>query len=98
MELILGTAQLTRPYGILHTDPISRDSPHDILRASKASGFGAVDTALIYGEAEEAIRDARLGMPIHTKIDPAVGGLASIRQSMKTLNVEAVDVVPGSPL
>lgn len=93
MQLILGTAQLTRPYGILHVDAPSGESPHDILHEAKKSGFGAIDTAPVYGEAERAIGDARLGMRIHTKIDPSIEGLVSIRQSLKRLNIEALEVV-----
>lgn len=93
MDLILGTAQLTRPYGVLETRALEGDSPYAVLQAARASGYAGLDTAPIYGDAEKAIGESNLGLPIHTKIDPTMDGLTSIHHSRIRLAVERLDVV-----
>lgn len=93
MHLILGTAQLTRPYGILRDASPTRDSPHSVLHAAKDSGFTGLDTAPIYGDAERVIGGANLGIALHTKIDPELDGVASVLRSKERLGVQKLDVV-----
>jgi aryl-alcohol dehydrogenase-like predicted oxidoreductase len=93
VDLILGTAQLTRPYGVIETSAFASDPPHAVLQAAKASGYAGLDTAPIYGDAEKAIGESNLGLPVHTKIDPTMDGLTSIQQSRIRLAVERLDVV-----
>ena len=93
VDLILGTAQLTRPYGILQAGAAVSGSPQEVLYAAKDCGFVGVDTAPIYGEAEKVIGEAQTGLEIHTKIDPAVDGVTSIVQSRERLGVARLGVV-----
>ncbi|MEQ9086641.1 MAG: aldo/keto reductase [Pontimonas sp.] len=93
MDLILGTAQLTRPYGILQAGAAASGSPQEVLYTARDCGFVGVDTAPIYGEAEKVIGEAQTGLEIHTKIDPALDGVASIVQSRERLGVERLGVV-----
>lgn len=93
VDLIIGTAQLTRPYGILQAGATASSTPQDVLYAASESGFVGVDTAPIYGEAEEVIGEAQLGLEIHTKIDPELDGLTSIVQSRERLKVERLQLV-----
>lgn len=93
MDLILGTAQLTRPYGILQAGATVNETPSAVLYAARDSGFVGVDTAPIYGEAEEVIGEAQLDMEIHTKIDPELDGVTSILHSRERLGVERLQIV-----
>ena len=93
VDLILGTAQLTRPYGIVQASASASDSPEKVLFAARDCGFVGLDTAPIYGEAEKVIGDAQTGLEIHTKIDPAADGVTSIVQSRERLRVERLKVV-----
>jgi len=93
VDLILGTAQLTRPYGILQAGAAVSGSPQEVLYAARDFGFVGVDTAPIYGEAEKVIGEAQTGLEIHTKIDPAVDGVTSIVQSRERLGVARLGVV-----
>jgi len=95
VRLILGTAQLTRPYGILHpTQPsVSGDSASRVLQSAKAERFDGIDTAPVYGRAEDIIGREGLGLPVHTKLEPGVDGIRSIQQSMSRLAVDYLEVV-----
>ena len=93
VDLILGTAQLTRPYGILQVGSLDNDAPQDVLYAARDCGFVGIDTAPVYGEAEKAIGEAQPGLEIHTKIDPAVDGVTSIMQSRERLRVKRLQVL-----
>lgn len=93
MDLILGTAQLTRPYGILQTDVSASSSPHEVLHAARNFGYAAIDTAPTYGEAEHVIGEMKLNLPIHTKIDPQLNGVTSVYKSTGRLGVDRLDVV-----
>jgi len=94
MELVLGTAQLTRPYGVLSASQFSEgDSPQELFRAARESGFSALDTAALYGNAEEAIGSVDHGLKVHTKLDPALDPEKSVHQSLRRLGVSFIDVV-----
>lgn len=93
VELVLGTAQLARPYGIVRTYSHSADDPAVVLKSAEAFGFGAVDTAPVYGEAERIIGDAKIGMAVHTKLDPEMDEIKSIRRSCLRLGVQKIDIV-----
>jgi len=53
-RLIVGTAQLTEPYGI-YAAQAGRDSAADILRFAVSCGIRAFDTAALYGGAEREL-------------------------------------------
>lgn len=95
MELVLGTAQLTRPYGVLgetsrHT---AGDSPQELFEAARNCGFAGLDTAASYGDAEEAIGSADHGLKIYTKLDPALDPEESVYQSLRKMGVSFLDIV-----
>lgn len=54
-RLILGTAQLTAAYGLFAGEDI-RDDPMAILEHAFAHGIATFDTAALYGDTEEVIR------------------------------------------
>ena len=55
MELILGTAQLVRRYGITASRVPSSGDAHALLAAAREVGVRALDTAPGYGTAEATI-------------------------------------------
>lgn len=94
MELILGTAQLTRRYGIL---AINRD-PDDatttaLLTTAYDLGVRCVDTAPAYGDAEDAIGSSGLPLRIHTKLAPGLSAEQSLAGSLTRLRRDRVDVL-----
>lgn len=95
MELILGTAQLARPYGVLdgRTSKRSLVDAAKLLHFSEALGFEALDTAPVYGEAEMVIGRSGVGLPVHTKLVPNVSPEHSVEASLKRLGRRFLDVV-----
>lgn len=96
MQLILGTAQLTRPYGIMdgtEAHEPTRRNPEEALRVAQNLGFSAIDTAPVYGNAEVEIGDADVALAIHTKLLQGLGAASSVDQSLSRLRRARVDVV-----
>ena len=92
MELILGTAQLVQPYGVLsHSAPA--DSASEILETAREFGFTCLDTAPKYGHAEVAIGSIEHGLKIHTKIRAGVDPSLSLTRSLDALGVPQVEVL-----
>jgi aryl-alcohol dehydrogenase-like predicted oxidoreductase len=92
--LVLGTAQLCAPYGLLGDSPVAvGDDPAGFLAAAQAFGFTAVDTAPSYPGAEAMIGTSGGLMAIHTKLDPTVGATASLEGSLARLRCNFVDVL-----
>ena len=92
MELILGTAQLVQPYGVLaHSAPA--DSASEILETASEFGFTCLDTAPKYGDAEVAIGLIEHGLKIHTKIRAGVDPSLSLTRSLDALGVPQVEVL-----
>lgn len=95
MELILGTAGISAPYGILHL-PSQRNSVDEwvsSLRDLRSLGFSGVDTAPVYGDAEELLGRAGVTVPIHTKLSPGVEPLQSLAQSLARIRRNRVSVL-----
>lgn len=71
VKLVLGTAQLSRSYGVIQRHrEVRRDNPKAILRAAESVGFVALDTSPLYGEAEKDIGFSGTTMAVFTKLDP----------------------------
>ena len=88
MNIILGTAQLTRDYGLLaragqHRPP-SRS--RELLTLAESLGFYGLDTAPIYGTAEEQIGEAHTSLPVFTKLDPSLSVSHSLMRSLSRLH------------
>ena len=96
MQVILGTAQLTRPYGVMEgkgENDRTRGNPEEVLRLAKDLGFEAIDTAPVYGRAEAEIGKSSVNLEIHTKLLPGLGSASSVEQSLSRLRRARVDVV-----
>lgn len=93
--LILGTAQLTRSYGVTAraSSPSSVESAGSILSGAAALGFSAIDTAPVYGDAELAIGTSGVSLPVHTKLSPGDEPEHSVRESLRRLDRNWVEVV-----
>jgi hypothetical protein len=81
MNLILGTAQLMRKYGVINRRNSSNsiDEAVGLLKKAEELGFYAVDTASICGEAEIAVGLSGINQEIHTKLDPEL----EVKQSLE---------------
>ena len=95
MEVVLGTAQLTREYGITsRQNPAPKESsPRELLKSAEELGCIAIDTAPVYGAAEFEIGEAGTKLPLHSKLDPAVPAGESIRNSLKNLQRDYLDIL-----
>ena len=94
MDAILGTAQLSVPYGVLSDSVQARgQDPFDLIRAAVEAGFVALDTAPAYGSAETLIGASGIDCPVHTKLDPTMEPAESLAASLDRLRRDAVDVV-----
>lgn len=95
MELVLGTAQLIRPYGVLGGN-VSKHSVAEataLLECSEVFGFTALDTSPVYGDAEQFIGRSGVVLPVHTKLLPGVGAAHSVEASLRRLRRNFLDVV-----
>jgi len=103
MELILGTAQLTRPYGIVATVRDGADDGNgpdgrrgvagDLLRTAVDLGVMTVDTAPAYGDAESVIGSSGLPFAVQTKLAPGLAPKDSLIGSLTRLRRDRVDVL-----
>tara|TARA_B110000503_G_scaffold140751_1_gene232439 strand:- start:227 stop:1063 length:837 start_codon:yes stop_codon:yes gene_type:complete len=94
VKLILGTAQLVQPYGVLGNSYGPREgAAPSILKAAVVGGFSALDTAPIYGDAEATIGSIDHGLGLHTKIRHGSDSVESVKQSLAALATSRLDVV-----
>ena len=94
MELILGTAQLTRRYGVVATDRApDAATATALLAAAYDLGVRCVDTAPAYGDAEDVIGTSCLPFRVHTKLAPGVPPQRSLAGSLDRLRRDRVDVL-----
>jgi aryl-alcohol dehydrogenase-like predicted oxidoreductase len=93
--LVLGTAQLTRAYGVTaeKSSLASFESAVSILAAAEALGFSAIDTAPVYGDAERVIGSSGGSLPVHTKLSPGVEPEHSVQESLHRLGRNWVEIV-----
>jgi aryl-alcohol dehydrogenase-like predicted oxidoreductase len=64
-----------------------------MLRRASSLGFGAIDTAPSYGDAEIVIGSSGVALPVHTKVDPEHEPAQSLARSLARLQRESVDVL-----
>lgn len=94
VKLFLGTAQLSRAYGVFGANQsYSRESPVLLVEAAASFGYSGIDTAPVYGHAETHIGRAKSPLPVYTKLDPAQGVDDSILQSRSLLRRNFLDGV-----
>ena len=94
MELILGTAQLTRRYGIVaRSEGPDSGSADTLLHAAHELRIRTVDTAPAYGDAEAVIGRSGIPFVVHTKLDPTLAPEASLVASLDRLHRQRVDVL-----
>lgn len=95
MELILGTAGMSAPYGVLrpHAQMDSADEWVSSLGELQRLGFSAIDTAPVYGDSEELLGRAGVTIPIHTKLRPGLDPLQSLEQSLARIGRDRVSVL-----
>ncbi|MCC5954241.1 MAG: aldo/keto reductase [Acidimicrobiia bacterium] len=90
--IVLGTAQLTRPYGVLRSEG-SHDEGRRLLRRAVSLGVSALDTAPGYGEAEELIAAEATSTPVFTRLAAGVDPKESLRQSLGRLGRSEVELL-----
>ena len=94
MELILGTAQLTRRYGVVAADRApDAATAYAFLSAAYDLDVRCVDTAPAYGDAEDVIGASGLPFRVHTKLAPGVPPERSLASSLDRLRRDRVDVL-----
>jgi aryl-alcohol dehydrogenase-like predicted oxidoreductase len=94
-KVILGTAQLSSPYGITNFST-SEKSPQAVLsflRQAQQLGISTIDTAPAYGAAESLIGMSKLGFQVHTKLDKTLAPEESLKASLAALNVDLIDLL-----
>lgn len=94
VKFLLGTAQLSRSYGIIpktHREP--RESPSQVVEGAVSLGFSAIDTAPVYGNAEEDIGRSRTVLPVFTKLHPELSAEESLSRSRAALQRNLLDGV-----
>jgi aryl-alcohol dehydrogenase-like predicted oxidoreductase len=95
LEIVLGTAQLTRQYGAVsrREDALTGSAAADLILKAESLGFKAIDTAPGYGNAETIIGNSGTNLAIHTKFVPELDPIHSLDLSLKKLCLDSVDVV-----
>lgn len=95
LDFVLGTAQLTSPYGVLSAIAGERGQEHvdEVLSRAAELGMTALDTAPVYGQAEAAIGRSGTSMAVHTKLDPSLAPTASVRRSLERLRRDSVELL-----
>lgn len=107
MELILGTAQLVKRYGIMADELRPESAAGALLATAEQLGVRTLDTAPAYGEAESVIGRCPTPFMIHTKLprdrDPATALAASLdrlrRDSVEVIHLHDPDIIldPNDP-
>jgi aryl-alcohol dehydrogenase-like predicted oxidoreductase len=96
-RLVLGTAQLVEPYGIVgaaNSIPSEGDSrARDTLEAASLLQLAAVDTAPSYGRAEAAIGSSDWHGSVWTKLDTQASISGSVARSLEALQRTWIDVL-----
>ncbi len=95
MKIVLGTAQLTRAYGITAREDsrASQRRPRQVLKSAEELGCVAIDTSPVYGSAERKIGEAGTSLALHTKLDSSVTVGESVNNSLRRLRRDHLDIV-----
>lgn len=92
--IILGTAQLGRPYGVLDRAHIrSSDEQLKLVRIAESMGVVALDTSPVYGNAERIIGASGTSLQVHTKCHPGLPVEKSLSLSRQSLQRDFLDVI-----
>jgi len=94
-RLLLGTAQLTTDYGVTNARPggPARAESIEMVSAAVAAGITGVDTAPVYGDAEEVLGESTEPFTVHTKVRPGTRPSTSLRESRARLGHHRVEVL-----
>ncbi len=96
-RLMLGTAQFAGDYGLLaalSTYPSDSDADAlEILGAAERAGIGALDTAPVYGNAEQIIGASGWTGEVWTKLDATLRPEESVVRSLGSLRRSRLDVL-----
>ena len=94
-NMILGTAQLSMPYGVTNysLEEKSVEEAYSILRCAKTHQIEVVDTAPAYGNSEELIGSSAIHFNIHSKLDKSIHPEESLKNSLKRLRVEEIELL-----
>ena len=94
-KIILGTAQLSLPYGVTNLSSVEK-SPEEaqfFLQEAKRLGISILDTAPAYGAAESLIGTSELQFEIHTKLEKGLSPQDSLKASLARIGTEAIDLL-----
>ena len=91
-KFILGTAQLSSPYGVTNLSGVekSREAAFSFLQEAKRLGISTLDTAPAYGAAESLIGTSKLQFEIHTKLEKDLNPQASVEASLVRIGTEEI--------
>ena len=94
-KVILGTAQLSLPYGITNLSGIEKSpkEAHLYLQQAKLLGITTLETAPAYGAAESLIGTSKLQFEIHTKLEKNLNPETSLRASLTRMTIDAIDLL-----
>lgn len=95
-KIILGSAQLGMPYGIANNKLKSKEEVFNILSVAKKKGIKYIDTANVYGEAENLIGEYNIKYGQHFKINTKFKGTEvflekQVFESLEKLNIESIN-------
>jgi aryl-alcohol dehydrogenase-like predicted oxidoreductase len=91
--LVLGTAQFSHGYGAVEREDPHATDPSAFFGHAARLGFGGIDTAPSYGDAEDRIGASHVALPVHTKIDRGRAPRDSVAASLRRLGRQRVEVV-----
>ena len=94
-KVILGTAQLSSPYGVTNLSSVEKSTAeaHFYLREAKRLGISILDTAPAYGAAESLIGTSKIKFEIHTKLGKALSPADSLRASLARIGTDVIDLL-----
>jgi aryl-alcohol dehydrogenase-like predicted oxidoreductase len=96
-RLMLGTAQFAGHYGLLagvSANPSHPDAEAlQILGAAEQAGIGSLDTAPVYGNAEQIIGASGWTGEVWTKLDPTLRPEESVIRSLESVKRSRLDVL-----
>ena len=94
-RVILGTAQLSSPYGVTYFSSAEKPpkEAHLYLQQAKRLGISILDTAPAYGSAESLIGTSRLQFEIHTKLEKDLDPESSLQASLARMGTETIDLL-----
>ncbi len=93
VEIIVGTAQLTQPYGVMARQRSEREQGPALLKVAVEVGVRTLDTAPAYGDAELVIGRHGASFAIHTKLPGAEPPAKELETSLSRLARDSIEVL-----